>query len=341
MLDIKKLVFVKDLFITNVAIIAINYLISQKIKRVEIAGLDGYKTDKNNYNYDETSVIFDKKTLEEENKILGNALSLLKDQIVIRFVTPSMFKKDIGLKIIGVIPARYKSSRFEGKPLCLIKGIPMIKRTYLQASKSKLLDKLVVATDSKKIAEYCKNENIPVVMTSEKCLTGTDRIAEVAKNEYYDLYVNIQGDEPVIDPKSIDEIVEEFNKYEDEYIAYNLYKKIDYLNEINSNTIIKVITNEKDELLYMSRLPVPFNKSKEKPTFKKQVCVYGFTEKALRLFASRDKTLNEKFEDIEILRFLDMGYKVKMKETKVDSIAVDIPDDIRKVEEFLDKNGLE
>jgi CMP-2-keto-3-deoxyoctulosonic acid synthetase len=216
----------------------------------------------------------------------------------------------------------------------------MIKRTYLQAKKSKLLDNLVVATDSDKIKDYCISENIPVVMTSINCLTGTDRIAEVAKQEFYDMYVNIQGDEPVIDPISIDEIVQDFKKYGNKYIAYNLYKTINCNDEINSDTIIKVITNENDELMYMSRLGVPYNKSKNEPIFKKQVCVYGFTKKALALFSQKDKTINEQYEDIEILRFLDMGYNVKMRETKVNSIAVDIPKDVIKVENFLNKNGL-
>jgi len=339
-LDVKPLIYVDDNFITNVAIVFINYLISKNIKNIEIAGLDGYKTNENNYNYDETSVINDNQELEEQNKLLSNALKCLSNKINIELITPSIFRKDIDLRILGVIPARYKSSRFEGKPLCLINNIPMIKRTYEQAKKSHLLTKLVVATDDEKIQNYCKSENIPVIMTSKNCLTGTDRIAEVAQKEHYDLYVNIQGDEPIIDSSSIDEIVSEYLKYKDNYVAYNLYKQIDIKDEINSNTIIKTIVNEKNELLYMSRLGVPFNKSENEPIFKKQVCVYGFTKKALDLFSSRDKTLNEQYEDIEILRFLDMGYKVKMKETTVDSIAVDIPEDIKKVENFLDKNGL-
>lgn len=216
----------------------------------------------------------------------------------------------------------------------------MIKRTYEQAKKSLLLDELVVATEHEKIKTYCESENIPVIMTSDNCLTGTDRIAEVSKEKHFDLYVNIQGDEPVIDPKSIDEIVSEYKIYKDEYIAYNLYKIIDDVSEVHSNTIIKTIVNEKDELMYMSRLGIPFNKSDKHVQYKKQVCVYGFTNRALRLFSSRDKTLNEQFEDIEILRFLDMGEKVKMKETFVDSIAVDVPEDIQKVEKFLKGKGL-
>lgn len=310
-------------------------------KEIEIAGLDGYSTDKmENYNYHETTQIHDKKALEEENQILLTGLRALNEKILIHFVTPSIFKGELKLSIIGVIPARYKSSRYEGKPLALINGIPMIKRTYEQAKKSKLLDELVVATEHEKIKEYCESENIPVIMTTDNCLTGTDRIAEVAQEKHFDLYVNIQGDEPVIDPKSIDEVVNEYKLYQDEYVAYNLYKIIDDDSEVNANTIIKTIVNEKDELMYMSRLGIPFNKSENSVKHKKQVCVYGFTKKALEVFSSRDKTLNEQFEDIEILRFVDMGYKVKMKETFVDSIAVDIPEDVKKVEEFLKKRGL-
>ena len=142
------------------------------------------------------------------------------------------------------------------------------------------------------------------------------------------------------DPKSIEEIINEYLKYEEEFIAYNLYKMITDISEVNTDTIIKVITNEKDELMYMSRLGVPFNKSNFEVKYKKQICVYGFTKQALDVFSSRTKTLNEQYEDIEILRFVDMGYKVKMKETTVDSIAVDVPSDVKKVENFLEKKGL-
>jgi len=339
-LDFKLLAFTDDKLVTNVAIVMLNQLVSLGFTEVEIAGLDGYQLTLDNYNYDETSFIADKKALLEENTILRMALKNIQKNITINFLTPSIYKDSMTLKILGVIPARYKSSRFEGKPLCIIKDIPMVKRTYEQARKSELLDKLVVATDSEKIKSYCESENIPVIMTSEDCLTGTDRIAEVAIIEHFDLYVNIQGDEPVIDPKSIDEVVEEFQKFGEQYVAYNLYKTIEDESEINSNTIIKVIVNEKDELMYMSRLGTPFNKSDKNAVYKKQVCVYGFTKEALKLFALRPKTLNEQYEDIEILRFLDMGCKVKMRETTADSIAVDVPEDIKKVENFLEENGL-
>ena len=123
-------------------------------------------------------------------------------------------------KILGVIPARYKSTRFEGKPLALINDIPMIKRTYDQAKKSIKLNELIVATDDQRIVDYCESESIPIIMTSEYCLTGTDRLAEVSTKLDYDLYINIQGDEPIIDPMSISQIIDSYQKYGDEYKLY-------------------------------------------------------------------------------------------------------------------------
>lgn len=340
-LDFKKYAFVQDTFIANVATVLLNYLIEHSLLDVELAGLSGYSIGENeNYSYTETNIIASSHELKMQNNILDKAFRYLGSKINLIFITPSIFANDANITILGVIPARFKSSRFEGKPLALINGVEMIKRTYLQAKMSNRLDELVVATDDYKIQEYCNNENIPVVMTSAQCLTGTDRIAEVATMKNFDLYVNIQGDEPIIDPVSIDEVVDEFKKYGNQYVAYNLYKTIETPSEVSSDTIIKVIVDQKDNLLYMSRHAIPYNKSKNTVNFKKQVCVYGFTKKALELFSGKDKTLNEQHEDIEILRFLDMGYRVKMKETKVSSIAVDVPDDILKVETYLKKNGL-
>lgn len=245
--------------------------------------------------------------------------------------------KDI--KVLCVIPARYRSSRFKGKPLVEINGIPMIKRTYMQAKKSQQLNGLVVATEDKRIFDYCISEGMDVVMTSDSCLTGTDRLAEVArKKEYkdYDFYLNVQGDEPIIDPMVIDQIVSEYNKYGDRYIAYNLYKIIDHKDEITSDTIIKVIVNENDELMYMSRLPIPYAKADFPSVHKMQVPAYGYTLDALKKFSSHSKTINEQFEDIELLRFIDLGYKIKLSETNAVSIAVDVPSDVLKVEKHLE-----
>ena len=246
----------------------------------------------------------------------------------------------LGKKIntLCVIPARYNSSRFRGKPLVKIDGIPMIKRTYIQAQKSKLLDDIVVATDDGAIFDFCVSEKINVVMTSDECLTGTDRVAEVVNKkayESYDFYINIQGDEPVIDPCVIDQLVNEYIEHGDRYIAYNLYKVIDLPEIINSNTIIKVIVNELNELLYMSRLPVPYSNTNLHSIYRMQIPAYGYTTEALQVFSDHNKTVNERFEDIELLRFVDLGYRLKMIETNATSIAVDMPHDVIRVEEYL------
>lgn len=243
-----------------------------------------------------------------------------------------------GLKVLCIIPARYKSSRFPGKPLIKINGIPMIKRTYIQAFKSQTLTDLVVATEDVRIYDYCQSEGMKVILTSDNCLTGTDRLVEVFQMpEYknYDFYINVQGDEPVIGPEVIDQILNEYNQFGEQYIAYNLYKFIDNEEEISSKTIIKVIVNENDELMYMSRLPLPYSNGIKASVHKMQVPVYGFTSKALEIFSLHQKTINEQFEDIELLRFVDLGYKIKLTETKAVSIAVDVPSDIFKVESFL------
>ena len=242
------------------------------------------------------------------------------------------------ISVLGVIPARYKSTRFEGKPLIEIDGIAMLQRTFMQAEKCNLLNDVIVATDDCRIYDFCTKRSIPVHMTSEGCLTGTDRVAEISREFSYDFYINIQGDEPVIDPTAISQIINEYIKYNDKYIIYNLYKIIDNPLEVNSNTIIKVIVNRQDELMYMSRLPIPFSNGSNVSIYKQQIPVYGFTKAALEIFSGQEKTINERFEDIELLRFIDLGYKVKMSETKASSISVDVPSDIKKVEFFLNKS---
>ena len=172
------------------------------------------------------------------------------------------------------------------------------------------------------------------MMTSPTHLTGTDRVAEVATRLPADLYINIQGDEPLIQPQSIEEVIAEFASYGDSYMAYNLYKSADS-KEAQSPHTIKVITNTQDELLYMSRTLIPHSKQGKEVMYKKQVCVYGFSPQALKIFARHKKTYNESYEDIEILRFLELGFKVKMKETQYSSISVDTPSDVARVKEAL------
>jgi 3-deoxy-D-manno-octulosonate cytidylyltransferase len=325
----------------NVTSLMLHFLHNIDARKVLIAGLDGFSGSDENYYYEETDQPFDKKELINRDNEINRFVSYYADKLRIRFVTPSVFERVIPDRILGVIPARYKSSRFEGKPLVKINGVEMIKRTYQQAKLSDLLDDLVVATDDNRIKLFCIEEGIPVMMSSESCSTGTDRLAEIAKHLDYDFYINIQGDEPVIEPETISQVIREYQKYRDKYIAYNLYKDITDDAEKNSSNIIKVVVNQHDELINMSRAAIPYSKDGAKAPMKKQVCVYGFTQHALKIFSSHNKTLNEQFEDIEILRFIDLGFKVKMIKTNADSIAVDIPDDVKKVEAYLDIKKLQ
>lgn len=244
-------------------------------------------------------------------------------------------------KIICVIPARYKSSRFPGKPLHKIFGKEMIARTYRQVAKCSELDNIVVATDNDQIKSFCEYEDIPCVITPEECLTGTDRVAAVSKlDEYqeYEFFINVQGDEPVIDPVAVQQILK-LQRDSSHYEIYNLFKLIDDKNSISSQSIIKVVTNQKNEMLYYSRLPIPFSNTRQKAKHYMQVPIYGYTRGALAAFSNRkDKTKNEQFEDVELLRFLDMGYKIKMAETTINTIAVDHLSDVPIVEDLIKKN---
>lgn len=324
----------------NVAMQFLGLMKRLGVRELLVAGLDGYDPQAAaSYSYEERGGILDPEAMEQRNHELEAGIREAAGLLKLSFLTPSRFESVLPLRICGVIPARYESSRFEGKPLAEIAGVPMLKRTYDRAKQSALLDELLVATDDERIAAYCEREGLGCIMTSKECLTGTDRVAEVMRNTDFDLYVNIQGDEPVIDPRTIDQVVEAYRTHRDEYIAYNLYKKVEPDEEPESPTVIKVIVNEKNELMYMSRHPVPFEKGVNKKGYLKQVCVYGFTRKALEVFSSSGKAPVEMSEDIEILRFLEKGYKVGMVETTFDSIAVDVPEDISRVENWLSKKG--
>ena len=240
------------------------------------------------------------------------------------------------MKTVIIIPARYKSSRFPGKPLTPILGKPMIlwvAEICVQALPSEFV---YIATDDLKIKKVVEEAGFNVVMTSEKALTGTDRIADAANQIDADIYINVQGDEPLLDPNDILSILEVKKKYPNEII--NGYCKIGDNEDAESLNIPKVVFNENKQMIYMSRQLIPGTKSKQikPPSYFKQVCIYAFNKKELANFVSfgRKGTI-ELYEDIEILRFLDIGTKIRVVETKTSSLAVDVPEDVKKVEEAI------
>ena len=235
------------------------------------------------------------------------------------------------MNYIIVIPARYKSSRFPGKPLADICGKTMIQRVW-EICISAIGEKNVfVATDDKKIENHCLNLGIQVLITSESCLTGTDRLYEASRQIDADVYVNVQGDEPLIKPEDIKTVIDTSLKYPNDIV--NAMCNINNEEEFRSVTIPKVVCRPDGRLLYMSRAPIPTGKAHEFISAKKQVCVYAYPKKALNEFGKNGaKGKLESIEDIEILRFLELGHEVKMVEVSDSSIAVDTPSDLERVQ---------
>lgn len=242
------------------------------------------------------------------------------------------------MKIIGVIPARYQSSRFPGKPLADICGKPMIWWVYQQCMKVEDFDAVYVATDDKKIYETCEFLEIKVIMTSEKHKTGTDRVGEVARKIPADLIVNIQGDEPLLEPSTIRAAIEPFYKDAELQIS-NLMTKINNPVDVVNFTVPKVITNREGIGLYLTRAAAPYPKGSLDYSYYKQVCVYGFKPDALRFFCDYGvkygKAKMEAIEDIEILRFIENGYKVQFIEVESETVAVDTQNDLEKVRSII------
>ena len=238
------------------------------------------------------------------------------------------------MKVIGVIPARYQSSRFPGKPLADILGRPMISHVYAASSKADLLDKVIVATEDQRIADVCSNLSIPWVMTSSDHPTGTDRVAEVAQIEDADLYVNIQGDEPMIQPDTINAAVQPFLD-DPNILVSNLCARIVEPDELVDSNVIKVVRSPDSYGVYLSRLPIPYPRDRYDISYFKQVCVYGFRKEPLIQFLDRGQTFLERTEGIELLRFLELGIKVKFREVFGGTAAVDTLADLRRVNEMM------
>lgn len=246
------------------------------------------------------------------------------------------------MRTVVLIPARYSSSRYPGKPLVELLGKPMILWVAKLASKAVPLTDVYVATDDEQIAKVVREAGFGVVMTSSSCLTGTDRLAEAAKQVEADIYINVQGDEPLAASEDIVRIAEYKKANMD--VVVNGFSFVGEQEDVDSVNIPKVITNEKNKLVYMSRAALPAFKDvvNTPERYKKQVCIYAFTAQELAAFANFGrKSELEHSEDIEILRFLELGIDIHMVETAPGSLAVDAPEDVEKVEAAMRIKGLE
>lgn len=243
------------------------------------------------------------------------------------------------MKFLGVIPARYGSTRFEGKPLEIIHGKTMIEWVYKRSLSSKL-DKVVVATDDDRIVEVVKSFGGEVILTSRDHETGTDRIAEVAQNyRDFDVIINIQGDEPLIESSMINSLITPFIE-EPELKMATLKYKLDNMEDVNNPNIVKVICDKNDYAIYFSRNPIPFPRKLEISNYYKHIGVYAYKRDFVLDYAKMPQTPLEISESLEQLRVLENGYKIKVLETKHKVLGVDTPEDLIKVINYVKENNI-
>lgn len=241
------------------------------------------------------------------------------------------------MKIIGIIPARYKSTRFEGKPLADICGKPMIWWVYQQVKKVKELNEIYVATDDKKIEEICKKFDMNVILTSNSHKTPTDRIHEVSDKIEADIYLSINGDEPLIDPKTIKAVIP--NKKTHDLFVANIITTIEDPVEVVDFTNLKVVANDLGEGIYISRSPIPYPKGSMECQYKKHVGVYAFNKKALDFYVTTPRGKVETIEDIDLLRYIENNIKVQFIDVDCHTLSVDTPKDLERVIEIIKKRG--
>ncbi|HTC19749.1 MAG TPA: 3-deoxy-manno-octulosonate cytidylyltransferase [bacterium] len=239
-------------------------------------------------------------------------------------------------KVIGVIPSRYGAQRFPGKPLALIAGVPMIVRVVRQAQKAKRLSEVWVATDDRRIAEAVEKAGATAVMTPSSLKSGTDRIAYSVRNQRADIIVNIQGDEPVMAPAAIDAAVEVLQKDQKVLMSTVVIPLADRKEWLDPN-VVKAVLGFKGDVLYFSRAPIPYPREGGVPKAYKHMGLYGYRPAWLQLMATMRPTPLELTEKLEQLRAMENGVVIRAAVRKVESIAVDVPADVKKVEKYLKK----
>lgn len=247
------------------------------------------------------------------------------------------------MKSVGIIPARYASSRFEGKALADILGKPMVQHVYERACASKILSQVIVATDDQRIYDTVKGFGGNVQMTGE-CATGTDRISVVAEKLTCDVVVNIQGDEPLLEPEQIDMMLQPFIEKPSVQVC-TLKERIYTMEDFHNRNVVKVVTNLEGDALYFSRGSIPSTPANKQQIFDESALVYrhiglyAFRREQLLAFTSWERTPYEIAEGLEQLRFLEHGVPIHVVETDIPLIGVDVPADLERVRQILEKGG--
>jgi 3-deoxy-manno-octulosonate cytidylyltransferase (CMP-KDO synthetase) len=243
------------------------------------------------------------------------------------------------MDVIGVIPARYSSSRFEGKVLANISGKPMIQLVWERAKQALLLEDLIIACDDERVANVAKEFGAKFVFTAKEHVSGTDRIIEVVNPIDVKIIINIQADEPLVHPVMIDSIAQALLGDSSISMA-TLMKKIENPKEINDRNVVKVVVDRNNFALYFSRAAIPChaqNSEEKSPVYYKHIGLYGYTKDFLFTYKNLPISNLERIECLEQLRVLEEGLHIKVIETKYETIGVDTPEDLKKVQEHINK----
>jgi len=243
------------------------------------------------------------------------------------------------MNVIGVIPARYSSSRFPGKVLAEILGKPILQYTWERAHQALTLEDLIIACDDERVAKAAENFGAKVIFTAKAHACGTDRIAEVVNPLDVRIVINIQADEPLIHPKMIDTLAQTLLDDPSLNMA-TLIKRIEDPKLINDPNVVKAVIDKNNFVLYFSRAPIPYqakNSSVKSPIYYKHIGLYGYTKDFLFIYKNLAPSQLEKTESLEQLRVLEEGFRIKAVETEYDTIGVDTPEDLEKVKAILEK----
>ncbi|MDD2927897.1 MAG: 3-deoxy-manno-octulosonate cytidylyltransferase [Candidatus Omnitrophica bacterium] len=243
------------------------------------------------------------------------------------------------MDVIGVIPARFSSTRFEGKILAKISGQPMLQVVYERAKQARLLEDIIIACDHELVADTAREFGAKVVMTSKSHISGTDRISEVVNPLDVKIVVNIQADEPLIHPSMIDSVASALLDDKNLNMA-TLMKKIEDPAIVNDPNVVKVVVDKNNFALYFSRAAIPYlalNSEARQPAYFKHIGLYGYTKDFLFTYKNLPVSDLEKTERLEQLRALEEGFRIKVIETNFDTVGVDTPEDLEKVKLILEK----
>ncbi len=243
------------------------------------------------------------------------------------------------MDVIGLIPARYSSTRFEGKVLADILGKPMIQHVWERAKQSLLLEDLIIACDDERVAKLAQEFGAKVAMTAKGHISGSDRIIEVVNPIDVKVVTNHQADEPLINPRMIDSVAQALLDNNKVSMA-TIMKKIDDPSELDDPNVVKVVVDKNNFALFFSRAVIPYHaKGSEitSPVHYKHIGLYGYTKDFLFTYKNMPVSNLEKIERLEQLRVLEEGFRIKVIETKYDTIGVDTPEDLEKVKLYLQK----